>query len=223
VRLEAKRLCLSYGNTVIFTNLSLSLGEGEILAVTGSNGSGKSSLCLCLGGLIGEERGDIRYRGEVFYDGKPVNQMSVLGRCAAVGMIFQNPDSQLFSPLVIEELAFAPENLAVPRDIMSARMDQALKLCGIEHLKYAQTNRLSGGEKQLVAIASVLTMQPQILIADEISSRVDMEKKETVRKILTDFAANGGSVIMVSHSPRDLAIATRTLDLVKGRDYENRN
>lgn len=221
MNLAAEKLCLNYGDTTIFRNLSLSLGKGEILALKGANGSGKSSLCLCLGGLIGAERG-IEFRGGIFYDKKPLQTMTIGQRCRAVGMIFQNPDNQLFSPLVIEELAFAPENLALPRAEIIARIDEALTLCGIEHLRKARTNSLSGGEKQLVAIASVLTMKPAILIADEITSRIDREKKETVRKILLSFAAQGGGVILVSHNPQDLAIATKTIELEKGKDYENR-
>lgn len=98
-------------------------------------------------------------------------------------------------------------------------VDNALKLCNIEYLRNAKTTALSGGEKQLVAIAAVLTMQPKILIADEITSNIDMERKETVRGILTDYAKNGGSVIMVSHIEKDMAIANRIITMERGKDY----
>lgn len=222
MKLTAKDLSLSYGDSVIFEHLSPEVKEGEILAIKGQNGSGKSSLCLCLGGLIGEERGDLRYSGEVFLDGKPLSKMPVAERCASLGMVFQNPDSQLFSPLVTEELAFAPENLCVPRQEIAARIEKALEICGIGHLRNARTNMLSGGEKQLVALASVLTMQPKILIADEITARADAEKKERIRKILTSFAAGGGAVVMVSHNAKDLSVATKILELEKGKNYANR-
>jgi energy-coupling factor transport system ATP-binding protein len=221
VKLRVKQISLSYGDTAIFQNLSLSLCEGEILGIKGDNGSGKSSLCLCLSGLIGEEDG-VRLCGEILYDGKPLQKMSIAERCTAVGIVFQNPDSQLFSPTVTEELAFGPENLCIPRQEIAARIEEALRLCGIEHLKNAKTHLLSGGEKQLVAIASVLTMHPKILIADEITARVDIEKKERIRNILKSFASNGGAVVLVSHNSRDLAVATKTLELERGKDYADR-
>lgn len=219
MKLVAENLGLIYDKSLIFKNLSLSLSEGEILAVKGGNGSGKSSLCLCLGGLMDKSVENVKYRGKITYDGKILDEMSVAERCAAVGMIFQNPDNQLFSPIVLDELAFAPENLAVPREEIQKRVDDALNLCQITHLKNARTNMLSGGEKQLVAIAAVLTMQPKILIADEITSRIDMDRKELVRKILLDFASRGGGVVMVSHNDKDLEIATRIITLTRGKNY----
>lgn len=220
--LTASRLSLSYNDIPIFRNLSLDLSGGEILAIKGDNGSGKTSLCLMLCGLIDSQKQGVFCSGSVYYDGKPLDSLSISQRCAAVGIIFQDPDSQLFSPLVIEEAAFAPENLALPRHEIIRRVDEALLQCGISHLKNARTNELSGGEKQLVAIASVLAMQPKILIADEITSRIDMQKKDAVRSILKDFAAKGGSVIMVSHNPSDIAVAHRVIQLKRGKDYEDR-
>lgn len=220
--ISVENLGLKFGDNLIFKHLSFELAKGEILAVKGGNGSGKSSLCLCLGGLLEPDPPDVKFRGQVLYDGKNVLDMSVADRARAVGLIFQNPDNQLFSPLVIEELAFAPENLAVPREEIKKRVDNALAVCGIEHLKNASTSTLSGGEKQLVAIASVLTMQPEVLIADEITSRIDTDRKDTVRKILKDFAASGGIVVIVSHNERDLDIASRFITLERGKNYANR-
>lgn len=219
MKLKAEKLTLKYDGVTIFKNLSLSLAEGEILAVRGSNGSGKSSLGLCLAGLMEADGESVYLGGSIYYGEKNLNAMSLAERCRAVGIIFQNPDAQLFSPLVIEELAFAPENLAVPREEMLERIDEALDLLGITHLKNARTNTLSGGEKQLVAIASVLTMRPEILIADEITSRVDINKKDVVRNILKDFAAKGGGVILISHNRRDLDLADRVLTLERGLSY----
>lgn len=221
MRLSVENLSLRFGKNIVFRNLSFSLAEGEILALSGGNGSGKSSLCLSLCGLLDADTAGVSLSGSVLYDGKNLSDMTIAERCRAVGMIFQNPDNQLFSPLVIEELAFAPENLAVPRDEILERIEKALALCGIQHLKNAKTNALSGGEKQLVAIAAVLTMQPEILIADEITARVDADHREMVRNILIDFAKSGGSVITVSHNPTDLNIAGRIIKTERGKDYAN--
>lgn len=222
MRLTAKNLSLSFGGQVIFKNLSFSAESGEILAIKGPNGSGKSSLCLCLAGLM-EEGDETAVSGEVYYGGKALPEMGIAERCACVGIVFQNPDMQLFSPIVTEELAFAPENLALPRDEIKARIEEAAGICGIKHLLGAKTNRLSGGEKQLVAIASTLTMKPKFLIADEITSRIDTDKKDIVRNILINFAKEGGGVIMVSHNPKDLEIAHRVIELKRGKDYEDRS
>ncbi len=219
--LTVDHIGLAYGNSLIFKNLSFNLNEGEILAVRGGNGSGKSSLCLCLSGLVDADGDRVKFRGNIFYDDKNLRDMSIAEKCRAVGVVFQNPDSQLFSPLVIEELAFAPENLALPREEIKLRVADAVKKCGIDNIINQKTNSLSGGEKQLVAIASVLTMRSKILITDEITSRIDIDRKETIRKIITDFAADGGSVIMVSHNEKDLKIAHRVLTLERGKDYAN--
>ncbi|MGI6594962.1 MAG: energy-coupling factor ABC transporter ATP-binding protein [Christensenellales bacterium] len=221
MKLKVNRLGLKYGKDVIFNNLSFELNEGEILAFKGLNGSGKSSLCSCLTGLFEEDFAKDNIRGEILYDNINLNNMSIAEKCNAFGLIFQNPDDQLFSPLVIEELAFAPENLNVPREEIQRRIDLALKTCKIEHLKNAKINTLSGGEKQLVAIASILTMQPQILIADEITSRIDKEKIDDIRQILIDFARSGKSVIMISHNENDLKIASRVIVLERGKNYAN--
>ena len=221
MKLKVNRLGLKYGKDVIFNNLSFELNEGEILAFKGLNGSGKSSLCSCLTGLFEEDFAKDNIRGEILYDNINLNNMSIAEKCNAFGLIFQNPDDLLFSPLVIEELAFAPENLNVPREEIQRRIDLALKTCKIEHLKNAKINTLSGGEKQLVAIASILTMQPQILIADEITSRIDKEKIDDIRQILIDFARSGKSVIMISHNENDLKIASRVIVLERGKNYAN--
>ncbi|MEG1663426.1 MAG: ABC transporter ATP-binding protein [Clostridia bacterium] len=219
--IEVKNLTLRYGEVTIFKGLSFSLEEGEILGVEGANGSGKSSLCLCASGLLDTERDGVFFDGEVLFDGVDIKKMSIKERTERVGVIFQNPDNQLFSPLVEEELAFAPENLGVPREEIKARIAEALELCGVSHLIAAKTNSLSGGEKQLVAISAVLAQRPKVIIADEITARVDIDGKVKVRQILKDFAARGGSVLLVSHNPRDLEIATKVIALEKGRDYAN--
>ncbi len=218
MKLSVRNISLKYGNDTIFENLSFDLKEGELLGIKGGNGSGKSSLCLCLAGLIDYDN-QANASGKIRYDGRLLSELTAAERCKYVGIIFQNPENQLFSPLVQEELAFAPENLAVSREEMRRRLDDALSLCGIEHLKSSRTGTLSGGEKQLIAIASVLTMKPSLLIADEITARIDITRKATVRKILADYCASGGSVIFVSHTEKDLSIATKTLSMERGKNY----
>jgi energy-coupling factor transport system ATP-binding protein len=208
--LIVKDLTLKYGEKTIFENLSFKLEKGQILAIKGKNGSGKTSLCLIVAGLLKNEE-NTQISGDVFYDGKNVYGLTVFEKCIEVGLVFQNPDNQIFSPLVIEEIVFAPENLAIVREEMERRLENTLRLCGIEHLKSKKTSELSGGEKQLLALAGVLSMQPKLLIVDEITSRIDFENKEKVRRVLSDYAKMGNSVIMVTHSEKDLVLADKLL------------
>lgn len=208
--LIVKDLTLKYGEKTIFENLSFKLEKGQILAIKGKNGSGKTSLCLIVAGLLKNEE-NTQISGDVFYDGKNVYGLTVFEKCIEVGLVFQNPENQIFSPLVTEEMVFAPENLAILREEMARRLQNTLKICGIEHLKSKKTSELSGGEKQLLALASVLTMQPKLLIVDEITSRIDSDNKEKVHGILKDYAKQGNSVIIVTHSEKDLEIADKLL------------
>lgn len=219
MKLIVKNITLKYDGKAIFENLSLKLAGGEILAVKGDNGSGKTSFCLALAGLINEDRENIDFSGGIYYNEKEISRLSIKEKCKYVGLIFQNPDNQIFSPLVTEELVFAPENLALSREEIGSRLEEALKLCGIEHLRGAKISALSGGEKQLVAIASVLTMRPELLIVDEITSRIDITRKGNIRNILIEYAKAGNSVILVSHSAKDIEIADKILYMEKGKDF----
>lgn len=218
MKLRAKNLSLIYGGLVIFKNLSLKLSEGEILAVQGDNGSGKTSLCHALSGTL-STKDDMVFGGEIFLGEKEINSLSIKEKCQSVGIVFQNPDNHIFSPLVIEELVFGLENLGLDREEMKIRLANVLKCCGIEHLKDAKTLLLSSGEKQLVSLASVLIMEPQLLILDEITSRMDSNYKEKIRNILVEYVKSGKSVILVSHTKADIAIADKLLIMEKGRDY----
>lgn len=211
--LSAENVHASYGEKAVLDGVSLSFEKGEIVGVKGGNGSGKSTLCRLLAGLPPE---GLSFSGKIEVNGEDVFSISVARRSAQIGIVFQNPENQLFSPSVESELAFAPENLCVPRAEIAKRIDYALKILQIEHLRDRQTNSLSGGEKQLTAIASVLTMQPEIIIADEITARIDESGREKIRCFLKAFAAAGGLVITVSHIESDLAQCTRIIDFDRG-------
>ncbi len=207
--LEVNNLTIKYGSTKVINNVSFNLHSGEILGIIGKNGSGKTSLCKAVAGVLD----DAEITGKVILNGSDNKDLSIAERCQNIGIIFQEPDTQLFSPTVIDELAFAVENLCIEREEIKNRITLALNLCSIMHLKERDTNSLSGGEKQLVAIASVLTMQPKIIVADEITSRVDTENKGKVFEILSTFAKNQGGVIFVSHNDNDLEICNRIMEL----------
>lgn len=204
--IKVKGLSVSYGNKKVIDNFNFELSEGEIVALTGKNGSGKSTFCMALLDLL--DKDIVNIKGEILLFDKPLGTISRAEKSKYIGIIFQEPDYQLFSPNVEAELAFAPENLCLPREAIEERIQWALSVCGIEHLRNRNTNSLSGGEKQLVAIASTLTMRPKILVADEITAQIDSENSAKIREILVNHA-KGGAVIIVTHSEDDLKICSR--------------
>ena len=215
--LSVKNLTVSYGNKTIINDLSFDMNEGEILGILGANGTGKSTICLAIAGLI-EDKANLC--GSIEILGKNINNMTVAEKADLVGIIFQDPDTQLFSPTVEDEIAFAPENLCLNRQVIKDRIDYALKLCAIEHLRHRKTNALSGGEKQLVAIASVLAMRPKILIADEVTAHIDSFYKSKIYNALIAHAKEG-AVIFVTPQSEDAELCTRKIWLSK--NYENKD
>jgi energy-coupling factor transporter ATP-binding protein EcfA2 len=213
MNLEVKNLSISYGDKIIFRNISFILGEKEILGICGKNGSGKTTLCNAIAKIAGD---DCDIEGEITLDNENIKTLSIAEKCKSVGIIFQDPDNQIFAPYVEDELAFAVENLLIPREEIEKRIKEVLFACGISHLRYRNTTTLSGGEKQLIAIASVLIMRPKILIADEINSNIDKEKKEIINKIIIEYAQNYGSIIYVTHDENDKKICNRIIDLSEG-------
>ncbi|HHT83720.1 MAG: energy-coupling factor ABC transporter ATP-binding protein [Christensenellales bacterium] len=207
--LSVKNLRISYGGRKIIENLSFDLGEGEILGVYGGNGSGKTSLCLAVGDI--QNNADVK--GEIILYGKPIKDYDTAAKRSLIGMVFQDPDNHFVSDLALDELAFACENLCFSREEIKKRIDEALKLCSIEHLKHRRIKTLSGGEKQLLALASALTVKPKLLIADEINANIDREGKIKIRQKLKEFAENGGSALLVTHDKEDLKLCHGILEL----------
>lgn len=209
---EVNNLSFKYKNAKekILDNVNLEVNEGEILAILGPSGCGKSTLCNCICGLVpnvytGE------YNGEVKIFGQNIKSMSLAQIATKVGIIFQNPATQLFSPTIEDELAFGPENLCVERDEIGRRMDNVLKIIDMEKYRYENPNMLSGGQQQLIAIASVLMLNPQILICDEIMSWIDEDGKKAIKNLLINFKEQGKTIIMVDHDKENSIIADRTI------------
>lgn len=165
---EVKDLRYTYpdGNAALH-GVSFRITHGESVAVVGANGAGKSTLLLHLNGCLIPEAGSVRI-GDF-----PLNKKTLHHVRRTVGMIFQDPDDQLFMPLVHDDVAFGPLNLGLPPEEVELRVNDALATVGASHLKNRPPYRLSGGEKRSVAIASVLSMSPSILVMDEPTSNLD--------------------------------------------------
>jgi energy-coupling factor transport system ATP-binding protein len=201
--------------------VSLEVGPGDLVAVTGLNGAGKSTLALAAAGLVpGVVRAQVV--GEVRLGGRPVvGAERSTGPTAAdrVGIVFADPGTQLSGTrsTVREELAFGLENVGVPRDAMDPRIDGALRALGIAALADRFPGQLSGGEQQRVAIASVLVMDPPVVVLDEPVGQLDPVGAEAVTAILESLAREGRGVLVTEHEPGLLSRGSRLLVLADGR------
>lgn len=216
-QIKVNNLSFSYSdNNKIIDNINLKVNKGEILAVVGLSGSGKTTLCYCLSGIIPHiYSGNLS--GEVFIKGNSILDMEMPQIATNIGIVFQNPETQIFFPVVENELAFGPENLCIKRDEIGKRIEEVLSLLNIEDKRYAKTEHLSGGQKQLIALASVLTLKPDILIFDEVMAQIDSKGKKAIKDIILQLKQEGKSVIMVEHNLDNIEIADRKLVLKQGR------
>ena len=199
-------------------DVSLKVSAGDFVLLVGPSGCGKSTLCRCLNGLIPHfYEGELQ--GEVYVDGLRVRDTPTHVLSQRIGMVFQNPQNQLFSLSVEGDIAFALENLAIPREEIRRRVDEVLKLLRIEHLRDRSPFELSGGQQQKVAIASVLAMRPKILLLDEPTSFLDPLSAQQLFESIDEIRKKLGlTIIMVEHrielaAPR----ASRIIVMNKGR------
>lgn len=209
---EVNNLSFKYPDSkeCIFENISFSLDPGESLAVLGPSGCGKSTLCLCISGLIPRVYpGNLS--GQVLIYGQNIRDLSLAQTVSKLGIIFQNPATQLFSPTIEDELAFGPENLCLDREEIGLRIEKILKTINMESYRFDNPNSLSGGQQQLIAIASVLMLNPEIIICDEIMSWIDDEGKEIIKKVLESLKEEGKTIIMVDHDRENIKLADRVI------------
>ncbi len=178
--------------------INLQINRGDFLLITGLSGSGKSTLLRLLNGLIPHfYRGEMK--GRVLVDGIDTKEASVAQLARKVGLVFQNPDNQIVTLRADREIAFGLENLGLSREEMKERIDWVLEKLGIEHLRKKSTYELSGGEKQLVAIASVLAMKPFVIVLDEPTSELDPFSSARISKVLGNLNREGITIVVAEH------------------------
>jgi energy-coupling factor transport system ATP-binding protein len=179
----------------VLHGVSLTVGSGEHVGIIGPAGAGKTSLCLCLAGVIPHiVSADVSGTVDVF--GRSTRALSVPELARNVGIIFDDPETQLFNVTVEDEVAFGPQNLGLGRDQTLERVEEALEWTGVASLRTAAVNNLSGGEKQRVAIASVLAMRPPLLILDEPTSMLDPVGARQVFGVLDRLRSREGMTIV---------------------------
>lgn len=183
----------------VLRGLSLRVEEGEFLSIMGPTGAGKSTLCFALNGIVPRATGG-RIRGDVIVDGLNTKQHSVATLGQKIGVVFQNPETQLFNMSVETEVAFGLESLGLPRQQIQRQVEWALEVMRLERLRERSPAQLSGGEKQRLAIAAVMAMSPKVLVLDEPSSNLDpMGKREVFRTLRELRDSLGLTVIMTEH------------------------
>ena len=195
--IELKGISFTYPDgTEALTDISLSIGKGQRIAVLGENGSGKSTLFFIISGLLKANRGSYQIDGKSIAGTR--DRKSLVGK---VGLTFQNPDVQIFAPTVYQEVAFGPVNLGLDRNEIKRRTFQALDSTGMRHLKDRHVQYLSYGQKKRLAIADILAMETEILILDEPFAWLDRKGQEDMDDILDELTDSGKTVIISTHDP----------------------
>lgn len=199
------------GGTSALRDVTLTLAEGELVVLLGRNGSGKSTLTLMANGLL------LPSSGEVLVDGMDTSAEETLWDVRSrVGVVLQNPDNQIVSTFVEEDVAFGPENLGIPRPEIRERVDGALAAVGLTGMERREPHTLSGGQKQRLAIAGALALQPVFLVLDEPTAMLDPEGRADVLDVIKAQGLEGRGVLHVTHSLSDASRADRVVVLDAG-------
>jgi len=192
--------------------VNLKINRGEMLAITGQNGSGKSTLARHFNGLL------LPNKGKVIVEGLSTDAVGNIPAIRKiVGMVFQNPDNQLISSIVEEDVAFGPENLGLPPAIIRDRVDRALETLNLLNLRHEAPNQLSEGQKQLVAIAGVIAMKPRCIVLDEPTAHLDPRgRREVLDNILRLNREEGITTILLTHFMNEAIHCDRMIVMDQG-------
>ncbi len=191
--LNISTLSFSYDAQAVLNGIDLQISDGERVGLIGPNGCGKTTLFHLVTGLLTATSGQIDLYGEAVVPGRFRPK---------IGLVFQNPDDQLFSPTVAEDIAFGPRNMGLSSSEIAQRVDAAMQLTGIADLKEQAPHRLSGGQKRMVAIAGIIAMQPSFIVYDEPSANLDIR----ARRRLIDFIKGSQETILISSHDLDLIL-----------------
>ena len=192
--ISVKNVNFSYPAGVkAITDVSLEIQKGERVALLGPNGSGKSTLILLIAGLLSPLKGEIRVLGE------DTASKSFQKLRQKVGIVFQDPDDQLFNQTVIEDVAYGPKNLRLSEEVIQKRCDHILEDIGVSHLKNRPPHRLSFGEKKKVSLATALVLRPELLILDEPTANLDLVSRRGLIDMLNELHAEGTTIVVSTH------------------------
>lgn len=206
-------ICFAYDSTPVLKHFSTEIADGEFVVIKGDNGCGKSTLLNIINALEFAEIGTYTFDGTVIDKKAVKNEQFAKAFHQKIGYVFQNTDAQLFCSSVYDEIAFAPRQMQLDEAEIAKRVDDMLKLTGTEHLKERAPFHLSMGEKKKVAVASVLAMNPQVLILDEPMNFLDKKSREWLVDFLNQMHAVGKTIIIVSHTDDFDKMADRIIEL----------
>ena len=193
-------------------HVSIEIKRGEYIAIAGSNGSGKSTFARCLNGLL------LPTEGEILVDGMDTNDDDLIWDIRKkIGMVFQNPDNQIVSSMVEDEVAFGPENIGIENPELRKRVDNALKSVGMYEYRNREAHKLSGGQKQRIAIAGAVAMRPDCIVFDEPTAMLDPKGRNQVMKVIRELNDQGITIILITHFMEEVAEAGRVLVMKSGK------
>ena len=206
-------ICFAYDSTPVLKHFSTEVTNGEFVVIKGDNGCGKSTLLNIINALEFAEIGTYTFDGTVIDKKAMKNEQFAKAFHQKIGYVFQNTDAQLFCSSVYDEIAFAPRQMQLDEAEVAKRVDDMLKLTGTEHLKERALFHLSMGEKKKVAVASVLAMNPQVLILDEPMNFLDKKSREWLVEFLNQMHSVGKTIIIVSHTDDFDKMADKVINL----------
>lgn len=206
-------ICFAYDSTPVLKHFSTEIADGKFVVIKGDNGCGKSTLLNIINALEFAEIGTYTFDGTVIDKKAVKNEQFAKAFHQKIGYVFQNTDAQLFCSSVYDEIAFAPRQMQLDEAEIAKRVDDMLKLTGTEHLKERAPFHLSMGEKKKVAVASVLAMNPQVLILDEPMNFLDKKSREWLVDFLNQMHSAGKTIIIVSHTDDFDKMADRIIEL----------
>jgi cobalt/nickel transport system ATP-binding protein len=215
---DVRDVAYRYNHVAALNSLSVHVKHGERVALLGANGSGKSTLLRVLAGLCFPDRGEVLFHGESLTEQRLEEEEFFYRFRRRVGLVFQNADVQLFNPSVFDELAFGPLQLRWPAAKVRERIEQVLREMDIAHLRDRAPHRLSGGEKKRVALASVLVLDPEVLLLDEPSGALDPSSQSRIVDFLISCGNGSKTVVTATHDLDTLEdIADRCYVFENGR------
>ena len=215
VRLD--HVTLRYGDSLALDDVTLEVCRGERVCVLGANGSGKSTLASVICGLLAPDEGDVKLAGHAVCTGGVPDLAAYRDARRQLGLVFQNPDDQIVTSVVADDVAFGPENLGVPRAQIAARVARELRRVAMEKYAHADPSRLSGGQRQRVCIAGALAMEPAVLVLDEPSSLLDVRGRAAIMRVMGRLAAAGATLVHVTHFMDEALAADRVIVMQHGR------
>lgn len=217
VPVRLAHVTLRYGDSLALDDVTLEVCRGERVCVLGANGSGKSTLASVICGLLAPDEGDVELAGHVVCTGGVPDLAAYRDARRQLGLVFQNPDDQIVTSVVADDVAFSPENLGVPRAQIAVRVARELRRVAMEKYAHADPSRLSGGQRQRVCIAGALAMEPAVLVLDEPSSLLDVRGRAAIMRVMGRLAAAGATLVHVTHFMDEALAADRVIVMQHGR------